>query len=296
MKYRTLGKTGVKVSVIGIGTWQYGGEWGRVYQQPEVDAILDTAAEKGITLIDTAECYGDHVSERLIGDYLSRRDRSRWVVATKFGHQFHAFMDRTFHLKPKEVEQQLEDSLRALKVDAIDLYQFHSGSDEDFQKPELWEMLQRQKQAGKIKHIGISIASKGGPLQARLASQVGAEVLQVVYNRLERRAEQDFFPHAQAQQLGVLARVPLASGFLTGKYTTANPFPPTDVRSTFDQEKFRKWLVELEVIKKSELPAGVRMSQWALAWCLENPLVSSVIPGSKDPAQAALNAEACALL
>jgi aryl-alcohol dehydrogenase-like predicted oxidoreductase len=296
MKYRKLGNTGTEVSVIGVGTWQFGGEWGRAYQQAEVDAILDRAAEMGVTLIDTAECYGDHVSEGLIGDYLARHDRSRWVVATKFGHKFHGFMDRTFHLKPKEVEEQLEASLRALRVDCIDVYQFHSGSDEEFRQAELWAMLRRQRELGKVRHLGVSIAAKGGPAQAQEAKAAGAEVLQVVYNRLERRAERDFLPYAERDGLGVMARVPLASGFLTGKYTTSNPFPPTDVRSTFDEQKFKAWLVELEVIKRDEVPAGVKMSQWALAWCLKNRLVSCVIPGSKDVGQLELNAAAVELV
>ncbi len=296
MKYRRLGKTGLQVSVIGVGTWQFGGEWGRSYTQSEVDAILDTAAAHGINLIDTAECYGDHLSERLMGDYLARRDRSRWIVATKFGHHFHGFMDRTWHLSPAEVQVQLEGSLRALQVDTIDLYQFHSGTDEAFQQPELWAMLDRQKQAGKIRHLGISIASKGGPLQAQRAHAVGAEVLQLYYNRLERRAEQDFFPHAQAGDLGVLARVPLASGFLAGKFNASAAFPANDFRSTLEPEKVRAWLAELEAIKANELPAGVPMAQWALAWCLRHPLVSAVIPGCKDPAQTEANARAADLV
>jgi aryl-alcohol dehydrogenase-like predicted oxidoreductase len=295
MKYRRLGRTELKVSVIGVGTWQFGGEWGRSYTQPEVDAILDKAVEHGVNLIDTAECYGDHLSEALIGDYLSRRDRSRWILATKFGHQFHAFMDRTWHSSPPEVQVQLEHSLRALKVEAIDLYQFHSGNDEAFQQPELWAMLERQKQAGKIRHLGISIASKGGPLQAQQAQVLGAEVLQIYYNRLERGAEQSFFPHAQKNDLGVLARVPLASGFLTGKFSTAGPFAANDFRSTLEASRVRRWLVELESIKEKELPDGMPMAQWALGWCLRNPVVSSVIPGCKDPAQIELNARAADL-
>ncbi len=292
MNYRRLGKTELKVSVIGVGTWQFGGEWARDYSQAEVDAILDQAAELGVNLVDTAECYGDHVSERLIGDYLARRDRGCWIVATKFGHRYHGFMDRTWHLAPAEVQEQLEDSLRSLRTEAIDLYQFHSGSDEAFQNPELWAMLQRQKEAGKIRHLGVSIASKGGPSQAREASHYGVEALQVVYNRLERRAEQDFFPHAQEQDLGVLARVPLASGFLSGKYASAGPFPPNDVRSTFEPEKLRRWVGEVDQIRKCEVPPGVPMSEWALAWCLNHPLVSAIIPGSKDPQQMAANAAA----
>ncbi len=157
-------------------------------------------------------------------------------------------------------------------------------------------MLQRQRELGKVRHLGVSIAGKGGPEQAREAKGAGAEVLQVVYNRLERRAERDFFPYAEQDGLGVLARVPLASGYLTGKYTTSNPFPATDVRSTFDEKKFKAWLVELEVIKRDEVPPGVKMSQWALAWCLKNRLVSSVIPGSKDVGQLELNAGAADLV
>lgn len=292
MNYRRLGSTELEVSVIGVGTWQFGGEWGRNYTQPEVDAILDRAAALGINLVDTAECYGDHLSEALVGDYLSRRNRSRWIVATKFGHQYHKFMDRTWHLSPAEVQVQLEASLRALKVDAIDLYQFHSGSDEAFLQPELWAMLERQKQAGKIRHLGNSISSRAGSLQARQARQFGIEVLQVLYNRLERRAEQDFLPYARQDDLGVLARVPLASGFLSGKYTAAGPFPANDVRSTFDPEKMRQWVAEVAAIRQTEVPPDVPLAQWALAWCLKNPLVSSVIPGSKDVSQLEQNAAA----
>jgi aryl-alcohol dehydrogenase-like predicted oxidoreductase len=292
MKYRTLGTTGLKVSVIGLGTWQFGGEWGRRYTQAEVDAILDTAAACGINLIDTAECYGDRLSEALIGDYLSRRDRSRWVIATKFGHQFHGFMNRTWHLSPPEVARQLEESLHALRTDVIDVYQFHSGSDSDFQQPELWTMLQQQKEAGKVRHVGISISSKAGPLQAREAASVGAEVLQVVYNRLERRAEVDFFPSATRFNLGVLARVPLASGFLTGKFTGAETFPSDDMRSTLERATRDRWITEAQQIRGTEVPVTIPMAQWALAWCLRNPVVTSVIPGCKNPAQVEFNAAA----
>ena len=267
-----------------------------MYSQAEVDAILDRAAGLGINLVDTAECYGDHLSESLIGDYLSRRERQRWIVATKFGHQYHNFMDRTWHLSPAEVQGQLEDSLRALKVDAIDLYQFHSGSDEAFQQAELWAMLGRQKQAGKIRHLGVSIQGKGSVLQAREARAAGAEVLQIVYNRLDRRAEADYFPHAVRDDLGVLARVPLASGFLSGKYRPADRFDAGDVRSTFDPAKTRESLLEVERIQKTELPPGVPMAQWALAWCLRNPAVHCVIPGCRTPEQVEANAAAAGLV
>lgn len=296
MRYRTLGSTGLDVSVIGVGTWQLGGEWAHDYSQPEADAILDAAAECGINLIDTAECYGDHLSEQLIGDYLSRHDRSRWIVATKFGHWFHSFMNRTDDMSPSGVLQQLEGSLRALRIDTIDLYQFHSNTDETFHNQELWAMLDRQKRAGKIRHLGISIFGKGSEVQAREARSVGAEVLQVIYNRLDQRPEHLYFPHAQRENLGILARVPLASGLLSGKYKAGASFQAGDYRATVDRAKLEHDIEEAERIRRSEVPEGVPMAQWALAWCLKHPAVTAVIPGCKDAHQVRANAAAAALL
>jgi aryl-alcohol dehydrogenase-like predicted oxidoreductase len=296
MHYRTLGSTGIRVSVIGAGTWQFGGEWAHDFSQAEVDQILDQAAACGINFIDTAECYGDHLSERLIGDYLSRRDRSQWIVATKFGHYFHSFMRRTDDYSVDAARLQLESSLRSLRVETIDLYQFHSGSDDAFRNDELWTMLDGQKRAGKIRHLGVSILGKGSVTQASEARSVGAEVLQVVYNRLDPRPERDYFPQAQRDQLGILARVPLASGLLTGKYKPGASFLPNDYRSTLDSEKLKRDLEEVERLRAAEVPDGVPMAQWALAWCLRNPTVSIVIPGCKDAAQVRANAAAADLL
>jgi aryl-alcohol dehydrogenase-like predicted oxidoreductase len=296
MRYRTLGGSGLRVSVIGLGTWQFGGEWGRAFAQAEADAILDKAAELGINLIDTAECYGDHLAESLVGDYLSRRDRSRWIVATKFGHHFNKFLDRTDAFSPADARRQLEASLRALRVERIDLFQFHSGPDAAFLNGELWAALAEEKRAGRIGHLGASILQKGSETQAREARRLGVETLQVFYNRLDRRAEQMYFPVARRDGLGVLARVPLASGLLTGKYRAGAAFQSNDVRATFDPQKMSRDLAEVEKIRASELPAGVPMSQWAIAWCLKDPVVSATIPGCKDPAQVASNAAAADLV
>jgi aryl-alcohol dehydrogenase-like predicted oxidoreductase len=296
MEYRILGSTGLRVSAVGIGTWQLGGEWGHDYLQTEADAIFDKGAELGINLIDTAECYGDHLSERLIGDYLSRRERSRWTIATKFGHRFNSFLNRTDDFSVDGVREQLEESLKSLRIEAIDIYQFHSGVDAFFHNQELWTMLAEQKRAGKIRHLGISILGKGSELQAREARQVGAEVLQVIYNRLDRRPEQTVFVYAEQNKLGILARVPLASGLLTGKFRPGATFEPTDVRATFDSQKMQSDLAEVERLRKSEVPPGVPMGQWALAWCLKNPVVSCVIPGCKNPAQVEANASAVHLV
>jgi aryl-alcohol dehydrogenase-like predicted oxidoreductase len=296
MRYRVLGSTGLRVSVVGVGTWQFGGEWGRTFSQAEVDAILDQAADVGINLLDTAECYGDHLSERLIGDYLRRRERSRWIVATKFGHHFHKFLDRTEDFTPADVRKQLEASSQALGIETIDLYQFHSGSDAACLNEDLWAELAEQKRAGAIRHLGISIQGKGSELQARAARRLGAEALQVIYNRLDRRPEQIYFPHAKRDNLGILARVPLASGLLTGKYRLGASFPQNDWRSTFDASKTRNDLAEVERLAHTEVPKGLSMAEWALAWCLKNPAVSAVIPGCKDPAQVRANAAAAELV
>jgi aryl-alcohol dehydrogenase-like predicted oxidoreductase len=298
MHYRTLGRTGLRVSVVGLGTWQLGGEWGRDFSQADADAILDAAGTAGINLIDTAECYGDHLSEQYIGDYLARHGREGWVVATKFGHRFNSFMQRADCFAPDEVQLQLESSLKALRVDAIDLYQFHSGTDSEFQNEALWSMLAEQKGAGKIRHLGISILGKGSAWQAQQARAVGAEVLQVIYNRLDRRPEQLYFPHAQRDALGILARVPLASGFLSGKYRAGDnfTFAANDFRSTFTAERMRESIEQTERIRQTEVPAGVPMGRWALAWCLQNPAVSAVIPGCKSPDQVRENAAAADLL
>jgi len=296
VRYRILGSTGLKVSVIGLGTWQLGGEWGHDFTQSETDAILDAAAAEGINLIDTAECYGDHLSESLIGDYLSRRDRSRWFVATKFGHWFHSFMNRTDDYSVSGARLQLEASLRALRTGTIDLYQFHSGPDPAFHNEELWSMLAAQKQAGKIRHLGISIMGKGSEIQAREARAAGAEFLQVIYNRLDRRPEQLYFPQAGRENLGIFARVPLASGLLTGKYKPGASFAAGEYRATLDREKLERDLEEVERLRASEAPPDVPMAQWALAWCLQNPAVTTVIPGCKNPGQARSNAAAAELV
>ncbi|MGA2247101.1 MAG: aldo/keto reductase [Verrucomicrobiota bacterium] len=297
MHYRTLGGSGLRPSVIGLGTWQFGGEWGIEVSQSAADAILDAAAACGINFIDTAECYGsDRVSERLIGDYLSRRDRARWMLATKFGHHFNSFLNRTDDFSADGVRAQLEASLRALRVETIDLYQFHSGSDELFRNDKLWAMLAAQKSAGKIRHLGVSILQKGSEIQAREAAHFGAEALQIFYNRLDRRPEQIYFPHARRDRLGIIGRVPLASGLLTGKYKPGASFAANDVRSKFDPEKLKRDLAEVGRLQKEEVPAGVPMGHWAIAWCLRDSLVASVVCGCKSPEQVQANAGAAELV
>ncbi len=294
MIYRTLGKTGIEVSVVGVGTWQFGGEWGRPFSQEMADPILGRAKDLGINLIDTAECYGDHHAETLIGTFLRGQNRQQWVVATKFGHKFNANFDRSDAWDAASATRTVEDSLRSLQTDFIDLLQFHSGRNEVFDNPDLWSALQRLVQSGKVRHLGLSVSPNTNIYQVSRASQVGIETVQVIYNRLDRQSEAEVLPSCQAQNLGVLARVPLASGLLSGKYHPGDTFTdPEDIRSKRDPAKVEEQLRQVEEIRRDEVPQGVPMAAWALAWILKNPAVTCVIPGCKSTAQVEANA-ACA--
>ncbi|MBU5594094.1 aldo/keto reductase [Amphibacillus sp. MSJ-3] len=295
MHYRKIGQTSLDVSVIGVGTWQFGGEWGMNFTQNQVDQILNQAQLEGINLIDTAECYGDHLSEQFIGDYLKRHKREDWIVATKFGHHFHSVFERTRHVNADEVLKQLDASLKALNTDYIDLYQAHSLTDEEFNNDDLWTMLDKQKQAGKIRYLGISLQNEPSIHQTKTAKSVGVDALQIIYNRLTREPETDIFPIAEQEDLGILARVPLASGYLSGKYKPGNKFSENDVRSRRNKEEQDKLLKMVETIAKEEVPAGIPMATWALAWCLQHPAVTTVIPGCKTPEQVSKNAAAAKL-
>jgi aryl-alcohol dehydrogenase-like predicted oxidoreductase len=188
MKYRKLGKTGMNVSVIGVGTWQLGGEWGKSYSQAEVDAIFDAAREASINLIDTAECYGDHLAESLVGQAI-QRDRERWIVATKFGHKFHGYLNRTEDYSATAMVRQLEESLQALQTDYIDLYQVHGVSYLTARDNVLWDELERQRERGRIRAIGVSIRHDPALLERK-----SIQVAQILYNRLNRGAEETVFP------------------------------------------------------------------------------------------------------
>lgn len=294
MQTRILGRTGLKVSVVGLGTWQFGGEWGKTYTADEVKGIVDTAEEVGINLIDTAECYGDHLSERLIGEALKGR-AERFVIATKFGHHFHGPFSRTDAAKPAEVQAQLDRSLKALGVERIDLLQFHSLGDALFENDELWSLLRREQEKGKVHHLGLSVGSNTNARQVGRCLEYGIGSLQVIYNRLDQGPEAEVFPICLRDKIGVLSRAPLASGFLSGKYKPGATFAPDEVRGKWwTQERVDETARKVEALA-AEVPKGMPMAAWALAWCLKHEAVTCVIPGCKNPDQVRMNAEAAAL-
>jgi myo-inositol catabolism protein IolS len=295
MKYRLMAGVGSNVSVVGIGTWQFSGEWSHTFTQCEVDAILAAARETGINLIDTAECYGDHFAEELIGRAI-QRDRNQWVIATKFGHRFLRPFERQRAYAPEAVRRQLEASLRALNTDYIDIYQFHSAENVVFDSPALWEMLSRQVEAGKVLALGVSIRDPSDAFQVEKAADFGIRVVQLAYNRLDQTAASGVLETCSRRGLGVLVRQPLASGFLTGKYEPGATFPENDVRERWYSGSRRADLIRAAQIREAEVPPGLPMPVWAIGWCLRNPAVTCVVPGCKSPDQVRMNslaADAC---
>ena len=288
MKYRRLGKTQLQVSAVGIGTWQLGNHWGKSFNQPEVNDIFAKGAELGINLVDTAECYGHHVSEAFIGEAL-KNTRGHWIIATKFGHHRASDAPPETHWQPESVLQQLEASLRALQTDYIDIYQFHSGTREQLDNDALWTMLNKQVQAGKIRHLGISIGQPNQLYQVERATALGVSVIQTIYNAINSKAADAVLPSCLRQDLGVLARVPLASGFLSGKYQPDAKFPDNDVRADRKPEVNAQQIAQaLQVLQ--QVPTGVDPASWACSWCLQHPAISSVIPGIKSIEQLVINA------
>lgn len=287
MQYRRLGRTELRVSAVGVGTWQLSGVWGKAFEQPEVDTIFSRARELGINFIDTAECYGpDHLSERLIGNAISGR-REEWIVATKFGHNpGNDLGDDNY--RPEQVQIQLEQSLRALQTDYIDVYQLHSAEDRWFDNDELWTMLDKQVTAGKVRYLGNSIGRPGMQHQLLKSREFGISVIQAVYNALKPRAAKTVFPVAEELDLGVIVRAPLAMGLLSGKYRAGHVFD--DVRAIFlPREHLDENLGSAHEALQNK-PPDMEPATWANAWCLQQPRVGTVIPGIKSLAQLEVNA------
>lgn len=293
MEYRVLGKTGLQVSVVGIGTWQLAGVWNKRFTQSEVNEIFACAAELGINFVDTAECYGDHLAESFIG-HCTVAERERWVIATKFGHTVESGRG-VENFEPEQVQRQLEGSLRALQTDYVDIYQMHSAVNEQFDNDALWTMLDKQVQAGKIRFLGNSLLMPQMRKQIEKSDDYGISVLQTTYNAVKTAAADTALPLARDMNLGVIVREPLASGFLSGKYQRGHRFEGLDVRAMRPADAVDT-LIDDSLEALSEKPAGVEAVAWANAWCLRHPAVSTVIPGVKSVEQLRQNAGACELV
>src|SRR5712692_6119107 len=301
MEYRPLGRTGWNISEIGFGAWGIGGDaWGNTDDATSLAAV-HRAIDLGVNFIDTADVYGDGRSERLIAQV--RKSRSeQLIVATKAGRRLNPHVAAGYNRQ--NLASFVERSLLNLETDALDLLQLHSPPSEVYDMPEVFGILDDLTRQGKIRFYGVSVERVDEALKA--VSYPNVQSVQIIFNMFRLKPTEQFFKAAREQQIGILARVPLASGMLTGKFTSSTQFDPTDHRNfnrhgeAFDQgETFSGIDYETGLQAVEELrtlvPDGATMAQFALRWILMFPEVSSTIAGAKNQQQIEDNVQAASL-
>jgi len=300
MRYRELGRTGWQVSAISFGAWAIGGTWGTVDDRESL-AALHRALDLGVNFFDTADVYGDGRSERLLARL--RRERSEpFHVATKAGRRLDPHVASGYNRQ--NLTAFVERSLKNLEMDALDLLQLHCPPTEVYYMPEVFGLLDDLVQAGKLRYYGVSVEKVEEALKA--IEYLEVQTVQIIYNIFRQRPADRFLSEAQRRRVGVLTRVPLASGMLTGKLTPASTFAPDDHRSfnrhgeafdrgeTFAGLDYEAGLQAVEALRPL-VPAGQTMGQMALRWILMVPAVTCAIPGAKRPQQVEENVKAADL-
>ncbi|AEG03046.1 aldo/keto reductase [Sinorhizobium meliloti] len=301
MKTRILGRTGATISEIGFGAWQIGGSWGDVSEEDGKRA-LNAALDSGITFIDTADVYGDGRSEKIIAAVLQERGGEKPFVATKAGRRLNPHLAEGY--TGANIEAFIDRSLANLGVETLDLVQLHCPPTEVYYRPEVFGALDRLVTMGKIRHYGVSVEKVEEALKA--IEYPGVATVQIIYNIFRQRPQDLFFAEAKKKDVGVVVRVPLASGLLSGKISKDTVFAADDHRNfnrhgeAFDVgETFAGVPFDVALQAVDELrtlaPANVPMAQFALRWILAQDAVSVVIPGARNAAQAQSNAAASAL-
>ena len=299
MQTRRLGKTGWDVSEVGFGAWAIGGSWGETDDEESL-AAMHAAVDVGVTFFDTADVYGDGRSERLLARLLQEREE-RLVVATKFGRRVP--LDPALYTY-ENLREWLDRSRENLGVESVDLVQLHCPPWETYYLPEVHEACSRLVQEGLVKAYGVSVEKVEEGLKA--LEYDGVSTVQIVFNMLRQRPAELFFGEARRRDVGLIVRVPLASGLLTGKFSRDSTFAADDHRAfnrhgeEFDMgETFSgvDYDVGLEVVEELRplVPPGATMAQLALRWILAFDAVSTVIPGARTPEQARANAAAADL-
>ncbi|MEW6224944.1 MAG: aldo/keto reductase [Chloroflexota bacterium] len=300
MEYRRLGRTGRDISVIGFGAWAIGGDWGTVDDAASLRA-LHAAADAGVTLFDTADVYGGGHSERLIGRFLRERAGESLFVATKMGRGVP--LDPASYT-PKAFRDWVDRSRERLGIDRLDLVQLHCLPTSTYYRPELFAALDDLVADGSIAAYGVSVEKVEEGLKA--IEIPGLATVQIIFNAFRQRPAERFLAEAARRDVGVLARVPLASGLLTGTLTRGTPFEPTDHRrfnrhgesfdmgETFSGVDYETGLAAVEELR-ALVPVGATMAQLALRWILMHEGVTATIPGAKTPEQARANAAAADL-
>ena len=301
MEQRTLGRTGRPVSVVGLGTWQLGADWGDV-SEADALAVLEASADAGVTFFDTADVYGDGRSERLIGEFLARRPEAGITVATKMGRRVEQLPE---HYVLDNFRAWTERSRRNLGVDTLDLVQLHCPPSSVYADDAVFDALDSLVDEGAVAAYGVSVEKVEEALAAIARPNVAT--VQIIANAFRLKPLDEVFPAAVEAGVGVIVRVPLASGLLSGKYDAGTTFADDDHRSynrdgsafdvgeTFSGVEFGTGLVaagKFAELVAAEAPAGTTSAQAAIAWLSEQPAVSSVIPGARTVEQARSNAAA----
>jgi aryl-alcohol dehydrogenase-like predicted oxidoreductase len=295
MRERRLGKTGFSVSELGLGTWQVGGRWGEAFDAALADRSIGEAIDRGVTFIDTADVYSDGESEKAVGKALRTR-RGRVRVATKCGRKVSPHVSAGY--TPEALRRFVEDSLRRLGTDRLDLIQLHCPPTEVYYRPEIFGLFERLKEEGKIQNLGVSVEKVEEALKAIEFPNV--TTVQIIFNMFRQRPSELFFREAARRDVGVIVRVPLASGLLSGNYSRQTSFGPDDHRSynregaafdkgeTFSGVDYERGLAAVDELK-GILPLDAPLAAWALRWILMFDEVSVVIPGASRPEQVAQN-------
>jgi aryl-alcohol dehydrogenase-like predicted oxidoreductase len=289
MKYRSLGKTGLRVSAVGLGTMVHAGHFGPMKDSDSVSAI-ETALDLGVNFIDTSDAYGAGYSETLLGKAL-KGNRDKVILATKGGNVMVGPNRGKRIFEPDYIARVMDESLQRLQTDYIDLYQLHNPTVDVIEGGEVWQVLEKAKQAGKIRHYGVSINTMEEGIAA--VKDGRAETIQVEYNLLTQEPAEKIFPLGQQADVGIIARIPLKRGILTGKLTQADEarFQGEDVRArSFKGEPFAKELAKAAKFGFLVQAPVKTLTQAAIAFCIAHPAVSVVIPGARNAEQMRENA------
>ncbi|MES1196257.1 MAG: aldo/keto reductase [Steroidobacter sp.] len=298
MNYRRLGKTGFNISEISLGTWQVGGRWGDPFDNANAERIIETAVDAGVNFIDTADVYSDRMSEAAVGRVVKRyQSRSKRVyVATKCGRFINPHIDANY--TPAALRTYVETSLKNSGLETLDLIQLHCPPQATYDRAEIFSLFDDLKKEGKILNLGVSVETIDQALKAIQYSNV--TTIQIIFNMFRIRPSEVFFGEAHKKDVGIIVRVPLASGLLSGKFSQTTQFGKDDHRTfnrsgaafdkgeTFSGVDYDTGLKAVEELK-ALFPAGSDLAAMALRWVLMFPEVSTVIPGASRVEQVAPN-------
>ena len=297
MNYRKLGDTDLNISEISLGTWQVGGKWGDPFSHETAEKILNEAIDHGINFIDTADVYSDGESEKAVGKVVKQRSE-KLFVATKCGRKLQPHINEEYTVK--NLTKFVDDSLNRLGLEKIDLIQLHCPPNDVYYRPEIFGLFEDLKNQGKIDHLGVSVEKIEQGIKALEYSNVKS--VQIIYNIFRQRPAEKFFEIAKNSGVGIIVRVPLASGLLTGKFTEDTSFGKDDHRNfnrdgaafdkgeTFSGVPYEKGIQAVDQLK--QMFPNIPLSQIALKWILQNPNISTVIPGASKVQQVIDNIEA----